>query len=250
MYDTTPTANTTNHKNGCERVAQTRQQTPTTNNKPNSTQPGLTGNREQNRRYQAENKTEIAEQTRRYRAENKTEIAEQRRQHYEANKDVYRERHSLWAAENKAELAEYSRRYQAENKTKIAEQRRQHYEANSEKLRERSRLWTKANPEKNREAQRRYLRRRGGKKPRRYADQIAARDGGWFCTYCCALIGAEYEIDHRHPVSRAGTYAGEINELDNLCLACPSCNHQKGAHTAEEFAEYLRTSDGPVRSVL
>ena len=84
----------------------------------------------------------------------------------------------------------------------------------------------------------------GGQKPRRFAPDLAERDGGWLCFYCDALLlGADYHVDHKHPLSRADTYPGDdINELANLALSCPHCNLAKNAQTADEFMAALRSA--------
>ena len=40
----------------------------------------------------------------------------------------------------------------------------------------------------------------------------------------------DYEIEHRTPRARGGT-----DDPDNLVLACPSCNAEKGTLTEAEF---------------
>lgn len=50
------------------------------------------------------------------------------------------------------------------------------------------------------------------------------------CAYCHtpeALTVTSFEVDHIVPVSQGGE-----TTLDNLCLACPSCNRHKGARQA------------------
>jgi hypothetical protein len=80
--------------------------------------------------------------------------------------------------------------------------------------------------------------------------QLKARPLSRHCYYCdCSLALEEDDVvvtpwgaiyvrpglelpttDHRLPVSRGGTDA-----LENLVLACRSCNSAKGAKTVEEF---------------
>lgn len=55
------------------------------------------------------------------------------------------------------------------------------------------------------------------------------------CNYCGKDCKENYHIDHIIPVSRGGG-----NNIDNLCLSCPSCNWSKGNKTAEEFIKYRR----------
>ena len=48
------------------------------------------------------------------------------------------------------------------------------------------------------------------------------------------------EVEHKHPVSRAASYDGDIDGDDNKVLSCPPCNQSKGVRTAEEYAKYLK----------
>lgn len=60
--------------------------------------------------------------------------------------------------------------------------------------------------------------------PARLRQQVLARDQGR-CAYCrspAALLGIALEVDHIQPL-----VAGGKTELDNLCLACPTCNRHK-----------------------
>lgn len=54
------------------------------------------------------------------------------------------------------------------------------------------------------------------------------------CFYCGKELNAQYELDHRTPLSRGGT-----DWPENLCCACDWCNRRKHMKTAEEFMEYL-----------
>lgn len=50
------------------------------------------------------------------------------------------------------------------------------------------------------------------------------------CAYCQsheALMGVTFEVDHIIPLSSRG-----LTRLDNLCLACPSCNRHKAGRTS------------------
>jgi hypothetical protein len=56
------------------------------------------------------------------------------------------------------------------------------------------------------------------------------------CAYCEKPVD-EFEIDHIVAHSNGGTC-----DLDNLCVACPSCNRRKGATPIPKFYEGLLTS--------
>lgn len=54
------------------------------------------------------------------------------------------------------------------------------------------------------------------------------------CTYCHSMLGQEFHIDHKTPVSRGGG-----NDEANLQLLCGPCNISKRARTHEEYLAVL-----------
>jgi hypothetical protein len=61
--------------------------------------------------------------------------------------------------------------------------------------------------------------------------------GRLWCAYCSADCTFIHHFAHIHPVSRGG-----VNALDNLQIACPTCNTSKGALTDEEFRDRRDTA--------
>ena len=59
-------------------------------------------------------------------------------------------------------------------------------------------------------------------------NQVYERDGA-LCSYCLTSEGP-FEIDHIDPVNRGGTH-----EIDNLCVACRTCNRRKTNKTLLRF---------------
>ena len=59
--------------------------------------------------------------------------------------------------------------------------------------------------------------------------EIAAR-AKWKCEICCAILTANYEIDHK-----VALYMGGTNENDNLQSLCSECHRTK---TREEYEDY------------
>lgn len=56
------------------------------------------------------------------------------------------------------------------------------------------------------------------------------------CHYCLIkLIIDDITVDHKTPLFRGGN-----NQLDNLCIACSSCNTIKGSLNEEEFRQLLQ----------
>lgn len=58
------------------------------------------------------------------------------------------------------------------------------------------------------------------------------------CYYCGKLCIEDKTIDHKHPVSRGGT-----NDIDNLVVACRSCNCSKNDKTEEEYRMWRNEND-------
>lgn len=58
--------------------------------------------------------------------------------------------------------------------------------------------------------------------------QVYERDG-YACSYCSGTTGP-FQIDHIYPVSRGGG-----NDLENLTVACETCNRAKGALLLSEW---------------
>lgn len=54
------------------------------------------------------------------------------------------------------------------------------------------------------------------------------------CAYCKTSIADGYQIDHVIALARGGT-----NWIDNIALACTTCNRRKGTMTATEFLRRL-----------
>lgn len=54
---------------------------------------------------------------------------------------------------------------------------------------------------------------------------------GWRCYWCGWPCETDYHVDHIQPLSKGG-----LNTVDNICIACPKCNLQKGAMTPDEWA--------------
>lgn len=64
---------------------------------------------------------------------------------------------------------------------------------------------------------------------------VLARDGVW-CRYCGVETTQETRrIDHVHPASLGGR-----ETLDNLVVACRTCNYRKGSRIPEEVGMVLR----------
>ncbi len=196
---------------------------------------------------------------------NKQQKNEQARQHYADNHEAFLARRRAHREQNREAIAQYQRRYQQENRERLSEEDRKRYRENRESLLEKkkryyqdnreavlaatrrwgaqnreskaeyNRRWHKANPEYGRIARRRRraLVRNAEHEP--YGDvdihNLWQRQGGC-CYYCDTSLFGVYHIEHKIPLIRGGA-----DKLENIALACPPCNLQKGTMTAEEFTE-------------
>lgn len=119
---------------------------------------------------------------------------------------------------------------------------------NTDEANRRLRDWRKANPEKRRAQEARYRAahpeyipaKHGARRLRVASGNFSKTDleyvknsqwfGGLLCYYCGCNIDDGYHVEHVHPLSRGGT-----NTVNNIVLACPSCNLSKGSMTLEEW---------------
>ncbi len=75
---------------------------------------------------------------------------------------------------------------------------------------------------------------------RRRAHQVTPAGTLWRCEYCRHLLaGDQVSFDHRDPVSMGGP-----NTLANMAICCETCNREKGAMTANDYALYLKLLAG------
>lgn len=124
--------------------------------------------------------------------------------------------------------------------SKRREKCRAWYEANKEKHKTRRKELYLLNPEAAR-AQRHRRRQLSTSAVSEY-DLMDAVDWRKFiskdpCFYCGATAGP-FHVDHMLPISKGG-----LEVWTNLVNSCASCNLRKGAKTAEEFEEILKSEE-------
>lgn len=192
---------------------------------------------ESRRDYYAANRERIAAQKRVYYAANTEKIAERGRAYYAAN----RERARAYREANKEHIAESARAYRAANperflayRGRYTESARAYRAANKEHIAKRILTWTRANPDKARAYKLRRRAREVGAQGAHTSEDIQAqykRQKGR-CFWCGEKVGDTYHADHVVPLSRGGT-----NDIDNLVIACPSCNCSKQDKLPHEWIQ-------------
>jgi 5-methylcytosine-specific restriction endonuclease McrA len=192
-------------------------------------------NPEYARRYRKENAEKRREYDRGFREENpeyarkwREENPEYDRRYHEENREAISERHRQWREAN----PEYARKWREANPEKVRERNRKYREENRQRYIEHARAWREANPEKVRAAKVRRRARKRNATGSFTAEDIKAiyKSQEGRCWWCQCEVGDTYHIDHIIPLARGGS-----NAANNLVIACPTCNLQKGAKMPHEF---------------
>jgi len=203
-----------------------------------------------NRAYRETNHDKIAAHQRAYYDVHKDESSAYHRAHYQANREArkdqvkqYREANrdkalAAMKASRLKKLEQYKaavRAYADTHRDELRERYRAYYLTHSDQHKERCTAYRRANSDKLRayfHRRRVQLRRNGGHFTARDIMALFEEQHGR-CAYCDVHLDT-YHIEHKTPVSRGGT-----NWPDNLCLACPTCNHRKFTKTEDEFRALL-----------
>ena len=145
-----------------------------------------------------------------------------------------------WAnfySKNKVFCVNRSRAYRAAHPEETRLYNRQYKEYNRDLVSTYNKTYAKNNKEKilaKNHNRRSRLKGAEGKITASVIKQIVSVNN-YCCAYCTKEIKTGYTIDHIIPLSRGGT-----NKIDNLTLACRSCNSSKRTRTAEEFRSLLQ----------
>ena len=57
----------------------------------------------------------------------------------------------------------------------------------------------------------------------------------FFCFYCQVSLKEDYHLDHKIPLSKEG-----LDEKENICATCPTCNLRKGNKTDRQFLKIIK----------
>jgi 5-methylcytosine-specific restriction endonuclease McrA len=204
-----------------------------------------------NRAYYQQNREKlIAAERARYHADvDRTRATGRAR--YAANPEKFRAVAKRSASRNKPRRADYNSKYHAKHKEQIASVNKKWRQVNREKVLQNNRRYRKQRPDlmrlwakkwisKNPHKQAEYdARRRALEKPPSVQEQKAIDAFYKFvrskttipCYYCGKVIsGKEAHIDHVVALSKSGNHATE-----NLCVACPTCNHSKSNKSLKDW---------------
>ena len=127
------------------------------------------------------------------------------------------------------------KRYQDLKKDEKREYDRRYRDATREKQKQWSDAWAAKNPDKIRASKHNY------KVKRRVAEKAGIPHGEltkWIkgavkvCYWCGKDCKQTYQVDHYQPLARGGDH-----KIENLVIACATCNNRKKARDPYEFAQ-------------
>lgn len=225
----------------------------------------------QKKQYRSKNHDEICKRDRARYKDKRGEILARRRSQYHKNKDRLNAKHRLRYAtdeEYRKRILEARSVYIRENQEGVRRASRLYYHRNKEQSIERGRIWREANSDKSREYNQRYyqanadrLKQEAGqwrKKNQGKRAQYEAKRRAWksghnvdtepisrvavierdkATCYICGdgpLSDSEIHLDHVVPLSRGGAHV-----LDNVRVACATCNCKKHDKTHKEVLQMV-----------
>jgi len=211
----------------------------------------------QQREYRQEHRSEIAARDNQYRDTHREEIAARKKRWYEANSDrlkrhrdthsaqraAYNQRwraanpdyHKRWAAAHPEERAASGKRYRATHPERVAAKNRRWCQANPEKAAAYAKQWAQEHPEKRAATQQRRRARKLGATIAPFDEsQVYERDG-LQCVYCGSTD--DLTLDHIVPLAGGGAHS-----IDNLTVACQSCNGSKGVKSLVTWLATMKQS--------
>lgn len=207
--------------------------------------------REYNKQYHLQHREEILARKKAKAEENKGKPKKEKTpEQLEAYRRYQREwrRRFRMTEKGKASQAESDRRYLEKNKEKVKARRKELHQANKEKRnaacradyakkaedrKKHKREYNKANRDRVRLAEKAIEHKRRAARGDLRSEQIGnlLEESMNICAYCNNQFEeANMHIEHCMPLSRGGT-----NSLDNVVIACETCNKRKKDKTPLEF---------------
>jgi len=165
--------------------------------------------------------------------------ANERSQYYQDHKKQITEYKKKWQKEKKEQIRKQRKGYTEEHKNEKSEYDKEYYSQNKERVNKRNRAYFQT--EKGRIVDKAHQHRRRSQKKavggfytaQQLQDQLKRQKSR--CYWCRKKLmkgKGSWHADHIVPLSKCGN-----NSIDNIVIACPSCNLKKGAKLVHEWAE-------------
>lgn len=129
-----------------------------------------------------------------------------------------------YATVSKLHIQQYQKQYRLDNLTYLQKYHSNYLKNGGDKVRKKYR---DDNPERikllksHNETIRRRSKQTSSLTGTEYSDWVTSQIK--LCTYCGISCSEAFHVDHIEPLNKGG-----LHELDNLTIACPSCNTSKG----------------------
>jgi len=159
-----------------------------------------------------------------------------RRERYANNPEPIKEYKRQWRKSNPEKYQAQLRRNKDRYSERYAESQRdavsRYYQNNKNDRKEYIAEWKKDNIEKCRTYQQRRRMKINEVGGDFSSDELEERieEQGCMCFYCSHPLEDDYHVDHYVPISKGGS-----NSIENIVIACPSCNFAKNARDPHEF---------------
>lgn len=172
---------------------------------------------EQSKQWREANTDRKREKDREYRERNRDRVLENKRRWHRDNQQKVVKNVACWRKANPGKHRRHNQRYYVRHQAKINAYHRQYREQNPEKEKAKS--------------QRRRAREQNAAGVHTAADiRECYMEQAGRCAYCGMPVYDDYHVDHIIPLARGGT-----NWPENICIACPNCNLEKGDKTLAEW---------------
>ncbi len=166
-----------------------------------------------------------------WRTKNKEILALKDKFAYEARHEYYKQQSNNYYSENKKAVLVRISKYRKDNPEIIKLRKRKYYEENKSILIQKSLEYIKT-PKGKAVKKATKAKRRSAKGFHTGSEilELYNKQKG-VCFYCdCNLEITGYHADHFIPIAKGGT-----NWIDNIVIACPSCNIRKNDKNPEDF---------------